>query len=91
MHFNGSTVLELLGENGVNIRVDNDGVTEKAGLVALAGLLKEIHSGAIVPGSRVLCSLSGGASMADGNTRADHVVSSLNDVETLYSELTNDA
>ena len=91
MRFNGSTVLELLGENGVNIRVDNDGVTEKAGLVALAGLLKEIESGAIVPGSRVLCSLSGGASMADGNTRADHVVSSLNDVETLYSEITNDA
>jgi|GEM_PF-4640591 len=55
------------------------------GMPALEGLLKEIDRGPVPPGSRVQCSLSGGASVADGKAQADHHVASLSDADHLFS------
>jgi len=84
--FSNRTILDLLEENELSITRCNGDIREKSGLLALAGLLKEIDRGHILPGSRVLCSLSGGASMADGKAQAERHIASLSDVDHLFSE-----
>lgn len=85
--FDGRTALEWLSANGVEVTVRVGEIVEKAGLVALAGLVKEIDAGAIKPGMRVLCSLTGGASGSDGKAVPEHVIASMDQVDRLYQEL----
>lgn len=85
--FSGRTILDLLEENELCITRCNGDIREKTGLMALAGLFKEIDAEHILPGSRVLCSLSGGASKADGKAQADYQVSSLADVDKLFHNI----
>ena len=56
----GESILNLLKQNGVEITVIENTVVEKTGLMALAGTLKEIRSGKISKGSKVLCCLTSG-------------------------------
>jgi len=85
--FSGRSILDLLDENELCITRGDDGIREKTGLLALAGLIKEIDAGHILPGSRVLCSLSGGASKADGKAQAGHQISCLADVDKLFRKV----
>jgi hypothetical protein len=85
--FSGRSILDLLDENELRITRCDGEIREKTGLLALAGLIKEIDAGHILPGSRVLCSLSGGASKADGKAQADYLVSSLADVDKLFRKV----
>ncbi len=52
-------LIEALGSYGISVKLANGRLQEKAGFVALAGVLKAIDSGEISPGSRVLSVLSG--------------------------------
>jgi threonine synthase len=62
----GKTVLDHLAEHGVLITLREGEVLEKAGLMALAGTLREIESGRIAPGSRVLVCVTGGTARPEG-------------------------
>jgi hypothetical protein len=64
-----ATVLEHLARAGIAITIRDGDVLEKAGLLGLVGTLREIESGAIPEGSRVLVCLTGGTARPDG--RAD--------------------
>ena len=63
--FGGKNILSWLQDNGVEITVRNGDVVEKTGLITLAGTLKEIDTGNIAKGSKVLCCLTSGVSDAD--------------------------
>ena len=76
----GSSVLDLLSANGVAITVSGGEVVEKTGLIALAGVLKEINAGTISAGSRVLCCLTSGESDADGKAVPEKVITTLDDL-----------
>jgi threonine synthase len=54
-------VLDLLHGLGVEIARRDGAIVERTGLIALAGVLKEIAAGRIPAGSRVLCCLTSGA------------------------------
>jgi nitroreductase/threonine dehydratase len=72
--FDGGSIVERLADRGLQLAQRNGEFVEKAGLVALAGLVKEIDRGHFQPGSRVLCSFSGGTSLADGLAKEDAYV-----------------
>jgi hypothetical protein len=63
-------VLEHLDERGIRVTLRDGEVFEKAGLMALAGTLRDIASGRIAAGSRVLVCLTGGTAQPDGQVRA---------------------
>ncbi len=71
----GKSVLDLLGESGVHIGTSNGEVVEKTGLISLAGAFKEIAAGRIARGSRILCCLTSGTRVVDGNARPEYRVS----------------
>jgi threonine synthase len=71
----GKSILEILDHNGVHISTRNGEVIEKTGLIALAGVFKEIAGGSIAPGSRVLCCLTSGTRAVDGNAKPEYRVS----------------
>ena len=48
-------ILDLLKEQGIEITVKGGEVIEKTGLICLSGTLKEIDSGKIAKGSKVVC------------------------------------
>jgi hypothetical protein len=75
--FDGKSVLDLLGENGVQIGTRDGEVVEKTGLIALAGVFKGIANNTIASGSRVLCCLTSGARIGDGKAAPEYRVSSL--------------
>ena len=52
-------LLEILGRNGIRVKLAEGRLLERAGFVALAGVVKAIDSGEIAAGSRVLSVLSG--------------------------------
>ena len=79
--FDGKGVLELLEENGIEITVHGGEIVEKTGLIALAGTLKEIDSGKIVKGERVLCALTSGISDADGKAAPEQRIATLDDLK----------
>ncbi len=56
-------LLRGLAAHGVTIATADGAVLEKTGLLGLAGTLKEIDSGRIVPGARVLVCLTGGTAL----------------------------
>ncbi|HLI80196.1 MAG TPA: hypothetical protein VKV03_09445, partial [Candidatus Binataceae bacterium] len=62
----GIAALEVLSKAGVEITRRGSEIFEKTGLMALAGIFKEIDAGTISPRSRVLCCLTGGTANPDG-------------------------
>jgi hypothetical protein len=78
--FDGRSILELLEANGTRIGTRNGEVVERTGLIALAGTVKAITSGAIAPGSKVLCCLTSGTRPGDGRAVPDYRVTSLDRV-----------
>jgi len=85
--FGGKTVLQLLQDNGVEITVRDGDVVEKAGLIALAGALKEIDKGLIKEGSNVLCCLTGGMSDANGESEPEYTINDVNRAIKEYSNM----
>lgn len=80
----GKGVLGLLKDNEVDIEVREEDVREKTGLIALAGLLKQVSAEKIPKGSRVLCCLTSGSGRADGRAVPEYTVTDLSRVPTLY-------
>ncbi|HKY60967.1 MAG TPA: hypothetical protein VJP59_08145 [Gemmatimonadota bacterium] len=66
----GRSVLDRLAERGVEVTIREGEVLEKAGLMALAGTLREIESGRIAPGSRVLVCVTGGTARPERKVAA---------------------
>jgi hypothetical protein len=64
--FEGSGILSVLAEAGVDIFVREGEIVETTGLLALTGTLKEIAAGRIAAGSRVLVCLTSGTGKPDG-------------------------
>lgn len=62
----GVAALESLSAAGIEITRRGNEIFEKTGLMALAGIFKEIDAETITPGSRVLCCLTGGTANPDG-------------------------
>jgi len=85
--FEGKNVLDLLRNNGVEITLRDGDVLEKAGLIALAGSLKEIEKGRIKAGSRILCCLTGGMSHANGLSEPEFRVKDLDGAIEEYSRI----
>jgi len=73
-------ILGLLKKWGIEITLREGEVVEKTGLIALAGTLKEIDSGKIAKGNKVLCCLTSGISEADGMAIPECRISSLDDL-----------
>ncbi len=71
--FDGRGIRELLKEH----EIDLGNVSERTGLIALAGTLKEIDAGNIRKGSRVLWCLTSGISYGDGRAKGEIKISSL--------------
>jgi len=80
--FGGMGVGRLLEEHGVGIGE----VKDKTGLIALAGTFKEIDSGTIPKGSRVLCCLTSGVGHGDGRATAEFEVKNLSNMFKDYEE-----
>lgn len=66
--FDNRNIAEMLSENGIEVRGE---IVETTGLMALAGTFKEIESGTIPPGSKILCCLTSGAQTADGQAQPE--------------------
>ena len=77
--FDAQGIVGLLKEKGIEITLKNNEVIEKTGLMALAGALKEIESGRISRGQKVLCCLTSGISRADGKSEPEYRISCLQD------------
>ncbi len=84
--FDGASIVDRLADCGLKLGRRNGELTEPAGVVALAGLVKQIDLGQFDAGSRVLCSFSGGTRPADGLATAEAQVDTCDDVDTLDLE-----
>ena len=62
----GVAALESMSAAGIEITRRGGEIFEKTGLMALAGIFKEIDNGTIAPKSRILCCLTGGTANPDG-------------------------
>ena len=82
--FEGTGIRELLKERGI----DFGEVKEKTGLIALAGTLKAINSGAIKRGSRVLWGFTSGVSHADGRVTPEFEVTKRENMLKDYEQQT---
>ena len=71
----GKTVLEHLAAHDLHIAQREGEVVEKTGLMALVGTLREIASGRVVAGSRVLVCLTGGTARPEAGLTPDHRLS----------------
>lgn len=85
--FDGKTVLDLLQNRGIEITMKDGEIVEKTGLIALAGTLKEIDTGNIVTGSKVLCCLTSGVSDADGFSKPEYRIEDVDRATKEYSKL----
>jgi threonine synthase len=88
--FDGKCILDLLLDNGIEITVRDGEVVEKTGLISLAGTLKEIDNGKIAKGSKVLCCLTSGISEADGKSKPEFRIPSLDSMIRDYSKIVFD-
>ncbi len=79
--YDGKNILDLLKERGMEITLREGEIIEKTGSIALAGTLKEIDSGTIARGSKVLCCLTSGISEADGKAKPEIRISSLEEID----------
>ncbi|MGH7793249.1 MAG: hypothetical protein ACREOB_13120, partial [Thermodesulfobacteriota bacterium] len=84
--FDGKGILDLLQDNGIDITLTEGEVVEKTGLIALAGTLKEIDKGKIIRGSKVLCCLTSGISEADGKSKPEYRIPSLDSMIKDYNK-----
>lgn len=80
-HPAGSRLLDRLAEEGISITVRDGRVVERTGLIALAGALREIDSGRIAAGSRVLCCLTSGTGRPDGRAVPELTIGDLATLE----------
>jgi len=71
----GTPLLELLADRGVHIAQRDGAIVDKTGLMGLVGTLREIASGRILEGARVLVGLTGGTARPDGRIRPELRVS----------------
>ncbi|HKW66421.1 MAG TPA: pyridoxal-phosphate dependent enzyme [Terriglobales bacterium] len=71
--FEGSTIAEVLGANGINV---GNKIVETTGLMCLAGTFKEIERGTIPRGARILCCLTSGTQTADGQAQPERRIAS---------------
>ena len=75
--FDGSSIIEVLAKNNINVTMLNGSVVEKTGLIAVAGTLKAIDTGRISAGSRVLCNLTSAYSLTDGAAVPERRINSI--------------
>jgi sirohydrochlorin ferrochelatase len=75
-----NAILDILHARNIPISMRAGAILEKTGLIGLAGTLKAIDTGAISPGSRVLCCLTSGVSHADGMARPEVILRTRGDV-----------
>jgi len=80
-----NNILDLLRDNGIDITIIDGAVVEKTGLMALAGTVKEIDNGNIDRGSKVLCCLTSGISKADGKSKPEYRIPSLESMVKDYT------
>lgn len=66
--FEGSTIAEVLGQNGIKVGTQ---IVETTGLMCLAGTFKEIERGTIPRGAKILCCLTSGMQTADGQAQPE--------------------
>jgi len=85
--FSEKTVLDLLQDNGIEITVRDGDILEKAGLIALAGTLKEVDNGLITAGSNVLCCFTGGMSDANGQAEPEYRMGNVDRAPREYSKI----
>ena len=69
--FDGKSVAEVLGQNGITVGTK---IVETTGLMCLAGTLKEIERGTIPRGARILCCLTSGTQLADGQAQPERKI-----------------
>lgn len=62
----GRSILDHLADRGIEIATRGGEIIEKAGLMALVGTLREIESGGIASGKRVLVCITGGTAQPGG-------------------------
>jgi hypothetical protein len=72
--FDGRSILDLLGDGGIQIAVRNGKILDKTGLAAIAGTIKQIDALKMARKSRVLCCLTSGAGAADGGARPERTI-----------------
>lgn len=82
-NFGARDILDLFKAHGIVLTANKGDIVEKTGLMALAGTFKEINSGKIARGSRVLCCLTSGVSEADGKAKPEYRISDLKDIKRL--------
>jgi hypothetical protein len=90
LNFDGKGILDLLKDKGIEITVNDGDVVEKTGLIALAGTLKEIDNGRLARGNKVLCCLTSGISEADGKSKPEYTIHSLDSMIKNYSRIVFD-
>ena len=81
--FDDGTVIELLARQDIRFGERSGEVSEKAGLLALAGLLKQIDCGDIAEGSVALVSLTGGAADNCGGVACGQRITSIEQVDQI--------
>ncbi len=70
----GASPVEHLARNGLVVSRRDGEIIEKAGLMGLAGALREIASGRFASGSRLLVNITGGTAHPMGALQADRVI-----------------
>jgi hypothetical protein len=80
----GRSLIEHLGNSGIQIALRDGDVIEKAGLISLIGTLKQIDQGSVVAGSRVLVCFTGGTACPDGLAVPDAQISDSSQVEQFF-------
>ena len=79
--FDGETILDALKKHGLEIELR---VEEKTGLMALAGAFKEIDSGTIAKGTKILCCLTSGVTENAGAPKPEFRVEQLEGMVEAY-------
>ncbi|MBF0098271.1 MAG: pyridoxal-phosphate dependent enzyme [Magnetococcales bacterium] len=85
--FSGKTPQQWLADHNLIIWQNREKPLEKAGLLAMAGLIKEIDQGTISAGSRVLCSITGGSRQIFNSAIPDYLIDHISQVERMYSSV----
>lgn len=82
--FEGKTIAEVLGQNGIKV---GPRIVETTGLMCLAGTFKEIERGTIPRGARILCCLTSGTQTADGQAQPERRIATSFNTASLATEI----
>mgnify|MGYP001828696368 CR=1 FL=1 len=82
--FEAVDLVDLLANADIHIGKRDGEILEKAGLIALLGALKQIDSGRIQPGERVLVCFTGGTGRPDGRVVADHHIETADQIAEIH-------